>query len=258
MAEKKWNLGLLMVLGVGLMVGMSGSFPPATAPEARQLAYKAYANNQPSLWPLALGTLRRIGPDARPMNPELTYEWCLAEYGYLAYCIGTKNTSVNVEERLEALEEVLDKMLDLRPNQPAFESMMGSVIAMQISFSPASAIFLGPRSSSYLGDAMAHGPQSPEAWVENGNMRHHAPALFGGNMTEAVKCFRKAADLFAANPGRAKDNWLRLHALAWLGKSYESLGQYSQAKAAYREALAVEPNFHWVKQELLPALERRG
>ncbi|MDP5169355.1 MAG: tetratricopeptide repeat protein [Bacteroidia bacterium] len=228
------------------------------AKEARQKVYQAYSRNQPTLWPAAIATLKRLSSQAGNQNPDLLYEWCLAEYGYLGYCIGTKATHINIDDRLDDLEDALDDLLDLKEDFPPAEAMMGAVIAMQIGMSPATAIYQGPRSSSYISDALEHGPNSPEAWVEKGNMRFHAPALFGGDMKEAIKCFAKAADLFAKNPSIASNNWLYLHALAWLGQAYEKEGQWANAKLAYQRALSVEPNFQWVKSELLPSLERRN
>ncbi len=251
---------LFLLFFAGMTLGFLPSSEvtlPREALAARQQSYQAYVSNQPSLWLSAMSTLRNLSQAKRHQDPELLYEWSLAEYAYVGYCIGTESIAPGFDDRIITLQERLEGLLDLRKNDPKVEAMLGAVLAMRIGRSPARGIYLGPRSSSYIEDAMQHGPQSPEAWVEQGNMRFHAPALFGGDMDQAIVCFRRAAALFASQPDRAHHNWLHLHALAWLGKSYEAKSQWSDARRAYEQALTVEPEFSWVKSELLPGIKQR-
>ncbi|MBM3420409.1 MAG: hypothetical protein FJY11_04660, partial [Bacteroidetes bacterium] len=52
-------------------------------------------------------------------------------------------------------------------------------------------------------------------------------------------------------------NWHYLHALVWLAKSHEGLGNLREARKVYEKALGAEPEFQWVKTELYPQLLKR-
>ena len=75
---------------------------------------------------------------------------------------------------------------------------------------------------------------------------------------EAVAAFRRALDVFEANdPGLARppgpayvEAWYRL------GESYEALGDFAQAEAAYKAARAVDPN-HAPSVQAVDRLTRR-
>lgn len=219
----------------------------------RVLIYQAYAWNLPSNWAPGLGQLHSASEAASHRNAEVLYQWCLGEYAYLGYRLGNDRDEGLIEERLEALEARLGDLLDLRPNFPAAMAMKGAVIAMQIGLSPMTAVYRGPTSAGLIEDAVEASPDCPEAWVEMGNMRYHTPSLLGGDKQAAIHAFAKAADLFEAQ-GKVTNNWLYLHTLAWLGQAYADAGQVAAARQAYQRALAAEPNFQWVKDELLPRL----
>jgi hypothetical protein len=42
-----------------------------------------------------------------------------------------------------------------------------------------------------------------------------------------------------------------------IAQSYEEMEKWEQAKKYYNQALAVEPEFKWVKNELLPGLLKK-
>ena len=52
-------------------------------------------------------------------------------------------------------------------------------------------------------------------------------------------------------------DWGYLDALAWLGIAHSSLGDFESAITAYNKALEVEPDFAWIKYELLPKAEEK-
>jgi predicted TPR repeat methyltransferase len=83
------------------------------------------------------------------------------------------------------------------------------------------------------------------------------PPEFGGDPVEGAALIQQAAEHFAAPganpPGPA---WGQADALAWLGFAKQKAGDLAAARAAWEQALAVEPNYAWVKYALLPSLDR--
>jgi tetratricopeptide (TPR) repeat protein len=231
------------------------TFAQATLSTARTRVYKSYVSNNKAEWEAGINDLKRLCADTWNCPPQTLFELALSEYGLIAYCISTKNTG-GVEAQIAEAEGHLNVLVKRNPQHAAAHSLLGSLIAMRIGLSPGKAIYLGPRSSNYLDQGIKLGANDPFAWAEMGNMRYHAPALFGGSYDEAIKAFKKSVELFDAQPTLRKDNWIYLHALTWLGRSYEAKGMKTEAIAAYKKLLAFEPGFTWVRNELLPAAEK--
>jgi len=180
----------------------------------------------------------------------------LAEYGLIAWCIGEDRCQEDeVEARLDRTEGYLKALTALPGGAARGYATQGALLAMRIGLSPAKAVYLGPRSSSYLDQAMAADPQEPAAWVEKANMYYHAPGWLGGDKAKAIQYFAEAARLYEARPALRQANWLYLHSLTWLGRAYADTGQLAEARRTYRRLLAFEPGFSWVRDELLPEVE---
>ena len=53
-----------------------------------------------------------------------------------------------------------------------------------------------------------------------------------------------------------KSNWMYLNLLTLIGQTEQKLNNLQQAKLYYEKALTIEPDFVWVKNELLPTLKQ--
>jgi len=52
-------------------------------------------------------------------------------------------------------------------------------------------------------------------------------------------------------------NWRYLNTMVLLGQTLEKTEDYKGAREAYLIALRKEPGFQWVRDELLPAVEKK-
>ncbi|GAB4417740.1 MAG: hypothetical protein OHK0039_28460 [Bacteroidia bacterium] len=227
---------------------------PAVAQDlvrARALVFAAYNTSDPQPWRQGIDILTRAYETSK--SRDALYELALAEYGFIGWCLSSEDCP-DLGARLDRTQTYIERLIALEPAAGRGPAMLGALLAMRMGLNPAKAIYLGPRSSSLIAEALEKAPQDPATWVEMGNLRYHAPAIFGGSKTEAVRCFARAVALFDAQPALRRDNWLYLHSLAWLGQAYEATGQRAAALDTYRRALAFAPNFSWVRDELLPAL----
>jgi tetratricopeptide (TPR) repeat protein len=76
-------------------------------------------------------------------------------------------------------------------------------------------------------------------------------------MDKAEKELRRAEALFARQPADAPwPNWGRLDILAWMGQLLAAKGDRPGARAYYHRALESEPDYVWVRDVLLPALDK--
>ena len=223
---------------------------------ARKWVYEGYINNDLASWQKGQKALWERFQRDGGRSLELAYEALLAEYGMIGYCLANENCQ-DIADRVDNAQEKIEEVLDIHSKWSEGHAFLGGLLAMEIELSPARAIFLGPSSSKHISAATELNPNNPSGWVEMGNMKYHAPALFGGDTEEAIEYFKKAIQLFDNQPQLRKNNWLYLHAWVWLAKSYEEEEKLDLALATYKRLLAYEPRFRWVKDELYPDLLKK-
>ncbi|MEL7533727.1 MAG: tetratricopeptide repeat protein [Bacteroidota bacterium] len=232
------------------------SFLPVEVPQEdlssyRARIYQSYIQNDIASWEKALTGLEDF-VNGNPNKAGL-YELGLAQYGLIGFYreLGKRETAISL---MNQAENTVDKMLELNENWAIANCLKGGLLGLETEFYPAKIVYLGPRALSYYDDGKELGPSSPEVCVELGNLAYHAPEMFGGDKMEAVQYFQKAIRLFDANPSLKKNNWLYLHAYAWLGRSYVALGKKEDAKTTYNRLRAYEPGFTYLDRVLLPEL----
>ncbi|MEZ4774899.1 MAG: hypothetical protein R3D00_17065 [Bacteroidia bacterium] len=216
---------------------------------AKKLVYDGYLTGEAALWDKGIRQLEIIANQGGTRSFSSKYELAVALYGNIGFEMSKKDEK-SADIIAEKTVELLENLQETHASSAEVHAILGSAYAMKIALSPAKALLLGPKSSSQLEKAIVLDPESPVAWCEMGNMRLHAPRLFGGSVKESIECFSKAIRLFEKQGSRY--SWQYLHAMVWLGKAYEENGEWEKAYAAYLYALQKEPSLRWVKDELLP------
>ncbi len=110
--------------------------------------------------------------------------------------------------------------------------------------------------------ALEAGPRNPRVVLTDAMNIFYSPAQFGGSQERGLQRFQQALRLFekeskSANPlARA---WGLEIAHAWLGNAYLNLDtpDIVQAKIAFEKSLALRPDFAWVKNIMLPQIEKQ-
>jgi tetratricopeptide (TPR) repeat protein len=89
-------------------------------------------------------------------------------------------------------------------------------------------------------------------------MKYNTPGMFGGSYKDALKNFNKSVSLYKKQDEvPANIDWGYLEALTWTGRSQEKLDDFDAALFSYKKVLSVEPEYGWVRNVLLPQLEKR-
>lgn len=191
-------------------------------------------------------------------NNQLLWEILQAQYGYIGYLIGIKETR-KARQMLSDAEKNIEVLINSNPKNADAIALKGSFLAYHISLSLYKAPILGPRSMGLIDEALKLQPNSIQALIEKGNASHYAPSMFGGNPAEAVKYYISAISLFERNNGGSPpENWLYLNTLAQLALAYEKAKQIENARSTFRRILFIAPDFKWVKNELYPQFQKRN
>ena len=216
----------------------------------QQEIYESYIEGDMDRWEAALAGMESLY--ARQPSARLLYNVLLAQYGLTGYYLGTGERS-RARQLIAAGESSLEQLKAhprFRSRQLALE---GAFLGFRISLSPLRAVTLGPRSMGAIDRALEADPFNPTAHLEKANALYYAPAMFGGSKTEAIEHYRQALQLMEQQQ-QPDHRWLYLSTLVALATAYESTGEISPAIATLRKALNTEPEFKWVRDELLPQM----
>lgn len=179
-----------------------------------------------------------------------------AQYGYIGYLLGIKQTG-KAKRMIEKAEANADILIRVASYKSSAMAMQAALLAYRISISPYKAPFLGPKSASLIDESISINPSNFYALIEKGNAKHYAPAIVGGNPTEAVELYSMAIALIEKqNQPSPSKTWWYINAYTQMGLAAQKAGDKQLAKSIYLKVLAIEPNYKWVSNELLPRLTK--
>ena len=157
---------------------------------------------------------------------------------------------------LEKARGIFEKSISLKP-MPETHALLASVLGQMIGADQSLGMTLGPLSGQEMQAALAAGAENPRVWLLRGISSIFTPAEYGGGISIAETQLNKAIELFATDhPVSPAPSWGRAEASAWLGQVLQKENKPADAVAAYNKALALEPNFMWVKMDLLPSVKK--
>ncbi len=254
--ERPVNRHLVQIILPFLVITMlycSKDVSAQTYSRFNDMIYRAYVDNHMGLWESTLQTMEFQYVN-RP-DPDLLYDILLAQYGLIGYYLGTdqkQKASVllrKAESYLEKLEEV--------PGFEAQSSLFKAAFnAFHIGLRPIRSIQLGPPSYGLINRGIEQDPHYARGYIEKGNLLYYAPAVFGGSKSKALEFYLKAIEMMEANMPY-NQRWLYLGTLVSVSNAYRETGDTQSAIAILKKALTFEPDFLWVRDELLPELLKK-
>ena len=231
----------------------------------------AQANFADSLFVSGKQMLRSGAPDAlyaakarfeRTLADTALAAWghyyiALAEYRIADYLLATGEENKGAAH-LKAAVEHLQKATKIDPQAAEAYALLSSAYGRQIGLSPIKGMVLGRRAQQALQKATQLAPDNPRVALCMAIRDFNTPGMLGGSKEKGLQGFQRAAELFAqeepTNPIRPA--WGHSRTYAWLGLAHQDRGELAQARAAFAKALAINPDFSWVKNVLLPELEK--
>ncbi|MBI3585816.1 MAG: hypothetical protein HY088_01640 [Ignavibacteriales bacterium] len=225
--------------------------------EAKKSLYQGYTVNDKQQTLKAYAILERA-LSVEPANRLVVYHLAYAEYLLARIAYASKDEKI-FDQYIDKAAERTEKLLEQEKGWSEAAALLGTIYGIKISQSPMKGITLGPKTTGMMKEAVAVDSTNPRVWMVYGTMKLNTPSFFGGSVEEAQKFFARAVALFENTKptDQLQPNWGYLDALVWLAKSFEKSERQQEALVTYRKALTVEPNFLWVKNALLPSLEKK-
>ena len=187
------------------------------------------------------------------------YYMALADYRIADYLLaaGEENKGV-ASEHLKTTVEHLQKATEINPQAAEAYALLSSAYGRQIGLNPIKGMVLGRRAQKALKKAAQLAPDNPRVVLCTAIRDFNTPGMFGGSTEKGLQGFQRAAELFAREepPDPIHPVWGHSRTYAWLGLAHQDRGELALARAAFAKALAINPDFSWVKNVLLPELEK--
>ncbi len=221
--------------------------------EPDNIFYKTYINNDVGRWKYYIDSLDTLSPQSNEDQLRLLNYY----YGYIAYCIGVLKNKKEAEQYLKQAEMYVEAF-EKQQLYPSFVAAYRSAFSgFKIGINMLNAPVLGKDGFTYARRAIQLDSLNPFGYVQYANALYYSPSLFGGSKTAALDNYLKAIELFELS-NTTTENWNYLNTLALAGKLAYELEQYDKACMLYKKALRAEPEFLWVKKELLPLLQKKA
>ena len=225
----------------------------ALAENESKLEHAALRSDADALKPLVAQAEADLA--AAPSDPALQYERAFAYYAE-ASVSRARQEKEQAAKSLDTAMKILEKISD-----PAWEveamALRGYLMNQMIGLKGmSSAMSYGPKSSALLSKAKTKAPANPRVQFFNGVVLITTPEMFGGDLAGGIGAVEGAVASYDRASGPAVPRWGEAEALAWLGIAKQKTGDAAGAKAAWERALAIEPEYGWVKYVLLPSLEK--
>ena len=187
------------------------------------------------------------------------YYIALADYRIADYLLAAGEESKGTaSEHLKATVEHLQKATEINPQAAEAYALLASAYGRQIGLNPIKGMVLGRRAQQALKKAVQLAPDNPRVVLCTAIRDFNTPGMFGGSKEKGLQGFQRAAELFAREEPTDPIHpaWGHSRTYAWLGLAYQDRGELALARAAFAKALAINPDFSWVKNVLLPELEK--
>jgi predicted Zn-dependent protease len=178
--------------------------------------------------------------------------------GYAIYRLAQRQQGDAGRERFGDAVTMLEQSVATRP-LPETWALIASAKGSMIGDSMLRGIRLGPQATEAEDKGRALQADNPRLLMLTGISAMFKPAAFGGGDDRAHERLTRAIAQFERErPAPPAPAWGHAEAWAWLGQLEVRRNRLEAARRAYERALALEPDFAWVRHDLLPALARRG
>ena len=215
----------------------------------KEAIYMSFTGDDMSPWKEVVDSMEKEGQK----TPKQRLELVNYAYGYIGWCIG-KERYDEAREYMERAGNHMDMLEDLHYELSSVYAYRAAYTGFRIALAPYKAPFLGPKSIEYARKAVNLNPENYLAILQQANIKYYTPALFGGSKTEAIELYKKSLRKYIAAYDTPANDWNYLSLYITLITTTYETEDFKAAEKYCLQALSIEPEFHWVKNELYPKI----
>lgn len=218
--------------------------------EYKEDIYNCFVNNKMSEWKKIIDNIEGTQNKSNALRLELLNY----QYGYIAWCLGNDKED-EAERYLNLAVNNADILMKKGYNVPIIHAYKSALWGYKIGLASYKAPFLGPESIEFAEKSVTLDSKNYLGYIQLGNIKYYMPSIFGGSKLLALNYYLKALKLMENN--QPTKDWNYLSLLITIAQAYTGIENYEKAKIYYQKVLKIEPNFDWVKNELLPKLNNK-
>ena len=213
--------------------------------------YESFISGEMENWEAAVNEMEsKKSTEAVNLLDLINYQ-----YGYIGWCLGNDKKK-DARHYLELMEKNLELLKEKKGKTADYHAYNAAAYGFKIGLSLWRAPFFGPKSMDHAELAIKKDSTNLQANIEMGNIWNHMPEMFGGSTEKAMHYYLKAIEIFEKQEEEKQtQKWTYLNLLATVGQIENHEGNEEKALLFYKKALNIEPQFIWVKDELLPSLK---
>jgi tetratricopeptide (TPR) repeat protein len=208
--------------------------------------YQLYIKGDMKTWASTLNELTIQYEQSK--NSALLEELVLATYGLVGYYLGNEQKELAAKS-LQSGTHYLNLLAGSKPNNQTYQALKGAFIGFELGLNPWKAPFIGPESQTIINNAIKKAPNNPQTNFEYANLLFWSPKWAGGDKQKALQYYKKTIDLLEQN--QKTRQWYYLWAYTAYANALKTLGRTDDAQRVYEQIAAIEPEYQWVKEELL-------
>ncbi len=188
-------------------------------------------------------------------------KYALYYRGYSNYRLYSSIPGISEDQKEKYLDkaiEMFEEAVEVDSEFAEAQAMLGSCYGQKAD-GILSGMKYGPKSDEAMKRAKELAPDNPRVVMLDAIGTLFKPAMFGGSIDGAIKGFKRAIELYDQwqLPNAFAPRWGSAEVYAWLGQAYAMDEQYEKAREAYRRGLEVKPGYPWIKNVLLPELNKK-
>jgi len=252
--KKTILLSLLFVLG-GISIKYAQSVH-AFIEKGKEILYSGNVHFDQSEMFKARGMFERaLASDEE--NYLAHYYLAYTDYNLAVYFM-QKKEAAQFQKFADSSEKILKELINENSSDAETVSLLGALYGIQVAMNPGLGASLGTKNIALTSQAFGIVPDNPRVLLQKGISKFNSPEFVGGSKEKALEYFTQSVEAFEKQIGNETDiDWGYLDAFAWLGIAHSSTGDFKSAITTYKKALEVEPDFAWIKYELLPKAEEK-
>ena len=214
--------------------------------------FEAYLTGDLTAWGKALSDVEKEkAPTQQTLVDAANYT-----YGYIAWLID-KNRKAEAEHHIARLETIVQQLEKQHyADSCIFYVYRSAICAYEVKLGVGSMAQKGLRAIKLCNRAVAINPHSPLALTLKGNVDFYRPAILGGSKGNALTAFRKASTEFERQKWTA-NNWNYMASMMTMAQALDKTGETDEAIATCEKILKLAPSFLYVKNTLLPSLQKK-